>query len=186
LITIPAVQGDIVARNDDIREEVAHEYATEACKYAKQLYAVLAYVKKGPDIYSLLNEGITDTALPLTRGHNQQGLFALFQKREYLEDTKDGKQQKVTLKPIPTFDRWRENEREKFDRIQWWMTAPVFEEKEHYELDEKTILPFVHFDGCDEIKPTQGAYSEVYPVRVHPAHHDFWIPGPEVMWTDCS
>jgi hypothetical protein len=171
LITVPVVTRDILARSDKIDEEAAHEHALNACKYAKQLYAVLAYVKKGPDIFSLLREGVTDEALPLTRGEDDQGRFALFRKTD---------EPKPTLMPIPTFERWNEKEREKFDRVQWWMTAPVFEEKAHYDLDEKTILPFVAFNHSGEMKPMQGGYSEVYPVRVHPAHHDFWKTGPEV------
>jgi hypothetical protein len=162
------VTQDILSRNHAIAEDEAHQHALYACQYAKQLYAVLAYVKKGPDILSLLNEGVGDKALPLTRGDNDEGLFALFRKTEDSQ----------ALVSIPTFERWSEKEREKFDRIQWWMTAPVFEEKVHYELDEKTILPFVKFKG--EAKLMQGGYSEVYPVRIHPAHHDFWKAGLEV------
>lgn len=174
LITVPAVQRDILAKVNTIGEQAALDNATVACECAKQLYAVLAYVKKGPDISSLLREGITDKALPLTRAQNDEGHFVLFQK---LEDPND---QTSSSKPILTFESWDENEREKFDRVQWWMTAPMFEEKEHYELDEKTILPFVRLEKNEEIQSAQGAYSEVYPVRIHPAHHRFWKTRPEV------
>jgi hypothetical protein len=70
---------------------------------------------------------------------------------------------------------WKPKYRENFDRVQWWMISPVFEEGEHYYLDEKAVLPFVPLDANEESLGTQqGGYSEVYPVRIHPAHHKFW------------
>jgi hypothetical protein len=69
---------------------------------------------------------------------------------------------------------WRTEYWENFDRIQWWMTAPVFEYGGHYSLDEKTILPYV-YPSDEDIGEKRGGYSKVYPVCIHPAHHDFWI-----------
>jgi hypothetical protein len=167
LITVPAVARDIqVGSDNNIEEEEASKYANKTCEYAKKLYAVLAYIKKGADIRALLDEQVTDEVLPLKRKADDQGLFLL--------QLRDGG-------PIETFEAWSEKEREKFDRVQYWMTSPVFEDKEHYELDDKTILPFIRFNaGPDAQKPMQGGYSEVYPVRVHPAHHAFWKSNAEV------
>lgn len=166
LITVQAVARDIQNGNDNITENEALKYANAACESAKQLYAVLAYIKKGADIGILLEENITDEALPLKRKDDDQGLFAL--------ERRDGQ-------PIETFESWSEKEREKFDRIQWWMTSTVFEDKEHYDLDDKAILPFIRFKlEPDTQTPMQGGYSEVYPVRVHPAHHKFWKSDSEV------
>lgn len=74
--------------------------------------------------------------------------------------------------PIRTFQDWSEYDIEEFDRIQWWMLAPVFEDKEHCDLDDDIMLPFVPFTEAVEKK--EGGYSEVYAVRLHPAHHNFW------------
>lgn len=167
LITVEAVARDIQVRNDnDIGEDEALRYANAVCGSARKLYAVLAYIRRGADIRVLLDEHVTDDVLPLRRKADDQGLFALQQR--------DGR-------PIETLESWSEKEREKFDRVQWWMTSPFFEDKKHYELDDKTILPFIRFKaGSDIQRPIQGGYSEVYPVRIHPAHHDFWISGAEV------
>jgi len=136
------------------------EVARNTCESARQLFATLAYMKKVGEIYPLLSEGVTDKDLPLRRRPNDQDLFTL--QRE-----KGGS--------IGTLDKWNPPDLEKFDRIQRWMTAPVFKDQKHYDLDDNTILPFIPFKSNPEIQePKQGGYSEVYPVCVHPSHHQFW------------
>ncbi|KAH8590923.1 kinase-like domain-containing protein [Bisporella sp. PMI_857] len=165
LITPSLVTRDIQTYKG-ITPAKALEHVKIACQSAQKLYAVLALVKKGSHISDLLDAQITDKDLPLERRDSN---FALYRKSKNLEDD-----------PILVFADWTQKEREKFDRFQWWLTAPVFEDKEHYELDDKTILPFIPFQHRDDIKkPIQGGYSEVYPVRLHPAHHKFSILGPE-------
>lgn len=157
LITIESVTKDMRARNPAIKESDAKAIATKACKCGKQLYAILAYIKKGPDIRSLLEEGLTDNDLP----------FARLSKPTRLTRSSGD--------PITTFRDWEEKKLLKFHRIQWWMTAPVFKNQEHHELHKNTILPFVPFDLPEaKKKAKQGGYSTVYPVRIHPAHHTFW------------
>lgn len=160
LITVPAVAKDIRTGDSTISEEVALKFAKQACQSARKLYATLAYVKKGPDICGLLQEGITDEDLPLVpiaKGDRENALHR-----------RDGTS-------ISTFENWADKHLEKFDRVQWWMTAPVFKEGAHYELDDKEMLPFIPFTDNDNVPETKrGGYSEVYPVRVHPSHHEFW------------
>jgi hypothetical protein len=157
LLTKDAIAKDIQARNADIGEEEALEYADKACECAKQLCATLAYVGKGANICRLLQEGITDRDLPLVRASD--GSFAL---------------QRQTGESIKTFEEWSDEDLEDFDRIQYWMTAPVFQDKKHYNLDENAILPFMKFKASETQQAKQGGYSEVFPVRIHPAHHEFW------------
>ena len=55
------------------------------------------------------------------------------------------------------------------------MLAPKFKTLEHHEFEEDVILPFLALSEEEKkIRPKQGTYSEVFPVRIHPAHHDFW------------
>ncbi|KAG4422124.1 hypothetical protein IFR04_004751 [Cadophora malorum] len=161
LINEVSVSQDIQSHNPEINEHDAAAYAKLACESARQLYATLAYIKKGADICSLLKEGITDNDLPFVRKPNARSKFALYRK--------DGQ-------PIKASEAWKEKYLEKFDRSQWWMIAPVFHFAEDlYELDDNMFLPFVPFDTTkDELAHKQGGYSEVYPVRIHPAHHTFW------------
>ena len=161
LITVSAVASDIQARFPDVDEIQATLVAERVCAYARQLYAILAYVRKAEDITLLLEEGITDEDLPLFRKPNAHSVFALYRN--------DGN-------TIKTCETWRANHLEKFDRIQWWMIAPVFRLNEDlYRLDDKTVLPFIPLGhSSNELEHKQGGYSEVYPVRIHPAHHEFW------------
>lgn len=170
LVTIPQVTKDIQADNPELDEKEAAERAKKVCSSARQLYATLAYIKKGPEICALLDEGISDEDLPFERKPNSQRKFALYRR---------------TGEPIKTLEAWSDKYLEKFDRVQWWMTAPIFEDKVHHDLDDKTILPFVPLDADIETpEKKQGGYSEVFPVQIHPAHHEFWQSlGPKVRET---
>jgi hypothetical protein len=159
LITVPNVTKDILATNPEIGDVDAARYANDACRYARQLFATLAYIKKGSEICDLLNEGLTDEDLPLVRKPDKRSKFALRRKNG---------------EPIPTMVRWKDKYLENFDRVQWWMTAPVFVPGERHVFDAKTILPFVPFpEDIETQEKKQGAYSKVYPVIIHPAHHVF-------------
>jgi hypothetical protein len=159
LITESTIADDIQAHNGNIGEKEAADFAKKACQHARCLYATLAYIKRGADICALLNEGITDKDLPLVRKPNDRNA-PLYRR---------------CGNHVQTMTTWRPKYRENFDRVQWWMTSPVFEEGEHYYLDEKAVLPFIHLDANEASLGTkQGGYSEVYPVRIHPAHHKFW------------
>ncbi|TVY44399.1 hypothetical protein LSUB1_G002054 [Lachnellula subtilissima] len=161
LLTKDAIAKDIQARNPGIGEDEAYRWAEEARQCAKQLCATLAYIGKGADICTLLQEGITDQDLPLVRASESEESFAL---------------QRRTGELIKTFEEWKDEDLEDFDRIQYWMTAPIFQDKEHYNLDEKDILPFMKFKSSETQQAKLGGYSEVFPVRIHPAHHEFWEP----------
>jgi hypothetical protein len=162
LITKAAIADDIQAHNTNITYKEAEEYAEKACQDARCLYATLAYVKHGADICALLDEGINDQGLPLVRKANDRNASLYLRSEDLL----------VLVKAMTT---WKPKHRENFDRVQWWMTSPVFEYGAHYSLDEKTVLPFLPLDSKDaSLVRKQGGYSEVYPVRIHPAHHKFW------------
>jgi hypothetical protein len=131
-------------------ENQAAERAKKVCSSAKKLYATLAYIKKGPEICALLDEGISDQDLPFERKPNSQRKFSLYLR---------------TGEPIKTLEAWEDKYLERFDRVQWWITAPIFKDKGHHDLDDKTILPFVPLDVSSEIpEKKQGGYSEVFPV----------------------
>ncbi|EON60848.1 CMGC/CDK protein kinase [Coniosporium apollinis CBS 100218] len=159
LITIAAVAKEIQAGNRFGPAE-AVERAKEVCQSARHLFAILAYMKRGAEICTLLEEGVSDKDLPLLRRSDGQQRFALKLKKG---------------ESLKTMEKWSDKDLEKFDRYQYWMTAPVFKDKRHYNLHDNTILPFIPFKPDAETEePKQGGYSEVYPVRVHPSHHQFW------------
>lgn len=159
LITVSNIEGDIRASGYGIEPAEINDVAETACRIAKTIFAILAYMKKGPEICSLLRDDVSDRDLPLRRRRNDKGDFLL--------ERKSGV-------PIETFERWDDKDREDFDRTQWWMLAPVFRDKEHYELDDNVILPFIPFKTNADTAQKEGGYSKVYAVRLHPAHHRFW------------
>lgn len=160
LVTVPVVRKDILARNPDIPHTTAHDYAERVCepaKPAKKLYAVLTYVKKGADIGALLKEGVCDEDLPLV--------------------IRTGPRVEVKRKngeTVETLLTWKERRLKDFDRHQFTMTAPVFKELEYHEFENEAILPFLPLDPTQHHTPRHGGYSRVFPVRIHPDHHDFW------------
>jgi hypothetical protein len=160
LINIASIKQDIMEGDSSIEPVRAAEVAVKVCNIAPKMFATLAYMKRGHEICALLEDGVSDADLPLIGKKNDAGGFTL---------------QKVSGVPIKIFGPWYDDAREDFDRIQWWMMAPVFKSKEYHELDESTILPFIPFEGNEETeKRKQGGYSEVYARRIHPSHHDFW------------
>ncbi|PVH79934.1 kinase-like protein [Cadophora sp. DSE1049] len=161
LVTVSAVTRDIQAGFPDVDGAEAVRVAENVCGRCRQLYATLACVKKAIDMVLLLEEGITDEDLPFMRKPNNKTKFALLRRNG---------------QPIMAMNPWKDKYLEKFDRIQWWMLAPVFRfNEEIHILDDKTIMPFVPFEphGNDAAQD-QGGYSDVFAVRIHPAHHDFW------------
>lgn len=162
LITAANIEQDIRDKDDSIEEAEIKHVAQKACAIAPKVFATLALMKKGPEICSLLRDGISDEDLPLKRREKGKGDFTL---------------ERDSGVPIETFEHWNEDEKEDFDRVQWWMIAPVFKHKEHHELDERAILPFIPFETNTETeKKKEGGYSEVFARRIHPSHHNFWGP----------
>lgn len=161
LITEPVVNQSILRRHPGVGASEARRCAEETCRCARQLFATLAGVGMAGDIYFFLREGISDKDLPLKRVPAEQGRFLLGRKR--------------TKQPIAAMKTWNDKELEEFERTQWWMTAPFFKHLKHHELDDNAILPFIPFDPEEIVPETkEGGFSEVYPARLHSAHHNFW------------
>lgn len=169
LITVPIVAKDILARNPSIGESLAAEYAKKTCEHAQRLYATLAYVKRGADICNLLDEGVTDKDLPLRRQPNDRSKFAL-----HRQEIQEDKGTVLTiLRPISAMLDWPDKALEKFDRVQWWMNAPVFVSGKRHIFDSETVLPFIECETQQEKEVGKGGYSKVYVRRIHHSHHDF-------------
>ncbi|OJD29027.1 protein kinase domain-containing protein [Diplodia corticola] len=140
----------------------ARDQAERVCAEARNLFAILAYLKKGQDICSFLDEGISDKDLPFERIKNSKSKFAL---------------QRKDRSRIETLDAWEEADLESLGGTQWCMIAPIFkDETKHYKFHMNTVLPFMDPEGDEEEEPVNksgGGYSEVFTTRIHPAHHKF-------------
>ena len=72
------------------------------------------------------------------------------------------------------FAGWPRHDIIEFYYIQWSFSAPMFDKlHKHYEMDEHVIMPFVE---SEEDNARQGGYSEVWRVRIHPAHQRLLQP----------
>jgi hypothetical protein len=160
LITVENIKKDILEGDENIKPAEIEDVVAKVYDIAPKVFVTLAYMKRGHEICGLLRDGISDKDLPLSIKKNELGYFTL---------------ERISQVPIKTFERWDDDEKEDFDRIQWWMMAPVFRSKEHHELDESAILPFIPFEGNEETEEKkEGGYSEVYARLIHPSHHNFW------------
>jgi hypothetical protein len=219
LITEAVVKLVMQAGDPSIQDDKAEKYAKKTCQRARQFFAILTCIGKGHEMRSLLRQGVSDKDLPLRR---EVPKFKL--KRE-------------TGGRIRALDRFSQEHLENFDRIQWWMISPVFEDKEHYDLEDNTALPFISISpnaeangefnaeadteaatdsdavsdvvSDDELdtksnaelnvdrheefneesdneaeasKITVSGFSEVYPRRLHPSHHNFWKSSGSEVW----
>jgi hypothetical protein len=172
LITAPNIERDIHDRIQNIEPGEIKHLAKKISLVAPKMFAILAYMKKGAEICSLLKDGLSDDDLPLKRKANGKGEYKLFRKPEV---------------PIETFEHWSDRDVEDFDRYQYWMIAPVFEDRGHYELEDSHILPFMPYETTPETeKKHGGSYSVVYVARIHPAHHKFWGRTESRACYDCA
>jgi hypothetical protein len=165
LLTKYSIAKEIHSNTPDIGEEEALEFGEKACQSSKHLCATLVYIGKGSEIGVFLKEGITDQDLPFVRLND--GSFML---------------QRHSGKPVKTLEQWNGKDLEYFERVQYWMTAVFFHESKHHNLGEETILPFMKLKASEVQQSKHGGCSELFPVRIHPAHHDFWrASGSEVL-----
>lgn len=160
IITTSNVESEIQRGNSYSDPAGFKHIAEETCRIARKVFAVLACMGRGFEIEIFLRDGVSDEDLPVRGIKNENGGYEL---------------RRRSGAPIETFESWNDHDKEEFDRTQWWMLSPVFCDKEHYELEESTILPFIPFETGGEIeKKSLGGFSEVYAARIHRSHHKFW------------
>jgi hypothetical protein len=168
LITAPVIEREILAGNPHVKRTDARTYAKTIERSSQKLFAVLALRQKGAAICSFLENRISDADLPfLRRDENRQLSLWRREPEQRIQAFKEYEDEELEV--------------EEFSRLQWWMTAPVFDKysRNWLELEEEVILPFIPMKDHEKKNqgiPQQkiGGYSEVTAFRVHPAHHNFW------------
>ncbi|KAK6836486.1 hypothetical protein PG987_006981 [Apiospora arundinis] len=143
-------------------------------KSFKPVFALLVMFNKTSEILDIIGEDVTDVDLPLVNivagnyGRHRIGRRSRVQKAHKSDDSKIH---------LWCFSNWNRVESESFLRYQWMMLAPFFQESDyndvqHYELHDSHILPWIDSDG-DQYFEHQGGFGTVFPVRIHPEHHNF-------------
>jgi hypothetical protein len=135
-------------------------YVSRTCSSARKLFAILLGINKGSSILDFLADGITDSDLPLLKYPKRTANAGYTLRAKRRIDS-----------PIPAIEYWAWRDIRHFYCEQWWLKAPVFDTlRKHYELEDDCVLPFVEDKGNNIGSVNTGGYSEVWGVRIHPAH----------------
>jgi hypothetical protein len=152
-------------------------YTSRICPAAQKVFTIFLCGAHGwcrEAIRDILEENITDDDLPLARVYRDP------RSEEYILGKRDHALCRLddhTNCGLRVLSSWRLIEmQEDLCRDQWLALAPVFRSSQgsipHHNLDDSVVLPYT---DDQENKPELvmgGGYSEVWGVRVHPAHQD--------------
>jgi hypothetical protein len=171
----------------ELAEADLHNQCERIVHYAKRLFAVLVYSDKQDVILKLLGENVTDEDLPLirierteSRGHSMQDLKVRRSRHAQCYERDD------CGCSIRTLEEWRMRSAAELCRTQWMVLAPVFKKEErpdvipHIELNDACLLPFI--EDREKHDKMAGGYSEVWGVRIHPAHQKL-LPEGSMVWS---
>jgi hypothetical protein len=162
------------------RESLDH-YVHIICTKATKIFAILlASSIDIRGIRGLLDEGIRDGNLPFVR----VPLYGV--KRERRSSYTLGKYEHKNCQTeghdgcgIRALSNWQGADVQNLERDQWVALSPVFkkasEKVPHYHFEDTAVLPFTEDDENKKGKMMYGGYSEVWAVRIHPAHQDIMI-----------
>jgi hypothetical protein len=171
------------------RETRAH-YVNSICSKTTKIFAILlcSFSGSGDEkrrrvITKLIDEKISDKDLPFQRVYIEDtGRSANFQNHanpRYILARKEddsGKPGERGAYVIKALSNWPRMETQTLCRAQWITLSPVFKSRPgmvpHYDIEDQVILPFTEDTERDGQEIKQGGYSEVWPIRVHPAHQN--------------
>lgn len=138
----------------------------------KKIFGTLVRINKTTWINHFIDEGLYDCDLPFYFPNSNEPHELV------TRITKEGQEVPVHCFTVP---RWKSLDRELFQQYQWEFQAPFFEVTPanghgrrpiHYSLGDHAILPFIqNFEGERLGDMISAGYSEVWRVRIHPAHH---------------
>ena len=124
-------------------------------KTYRLIFAILLFLHRPSKIWSFIENGISDTDLPLLK-HPQVGKRFELRKQSDLNAS------------LKCFKRWTFDEIGSFEEKQWMFLAPVFSLTPHQLLKPEHVLPFKSWS------PIQGGgYGEVCKAEIHSGHHNF-------------
>lgn len=138
----------------------------------RKIFGTLVRINKTACIIHFIEEGLYDSDLPFYFPSSTE------QHEPVIRRTRQGQNIPVRCFTVP---RWKPFERESFEQYQWEFQAPFFQVTPtngtrrrplHYPLGDNAVLPFIEdFEGEGMGDMISAGYSEVWRVRIHPAHH---------------
>jgi hypothetical protein len=165
----------------DMEEQRREVYINAICSTSKKLFAILLCTSSAGNvrfICDFIDEGVNDADLPLTRVYPNGGTLSSHNRRMYTLARADHRSCMLldhSSCGINLFSKWHRMEIQNLCRDQWLALAPVFESvpgniPPHLSLDDAVVLPYIQDWELDVTRIKPGGYSEVWPVRIHPAH----------------
>lgn len=143
----------------------------------KIIFATLVCIDKAHCVTVFIDEDLYDCYLPFKFANKLANKL----RHDFVLYRKTSSNDQVQIQRISKMG-WSIRERENFQNYQWRFLAPYFEMVSdgkrrwplHYIFDDEQVLPFVEDsskEGRGEPSMVSGGYSDVWRVRIHPAHH---------------
>jgi hypothetical protein len=168
LITADAIRYELEVLYQDFQPFEISSTTRYIQENARKVFAILVFIGKGAYIREFIKERVTDADLPLKRWKEN--------------DSTSGSLPTNLRHPVYPGANWSKRDIASFNRDQWSFIAPVFDKVgQHYELEDDCILPFIENHGGIASQTISGGYSDVWSVRIHPAHQNlYWSPKQQV------
>jgi hypothetical protein len=163
------------------------DVATRISTSFRVVFAILVIIDKLGCLHEFLDPttGVSDSNLPLEKAEREDARNLYHLRKKYAPRSE-----------LNCFVGWTHHDLLCFYERQWSFLVPSFSldrngSAQHYNLDSKTILPFLEGPlwnaGIDD-QPEMGlgGYGIVRQGRMHPAHHDFQQTIPHVSYSFAS
>ncbi|KAK3949093.1 kinase-like domain-containing protein [Pseudoneurospora amorphoporcata] len=145
-------------------QTTTHEHREKRKSFHK-IFAILVMCNMTPKIINFLEEGLSDSDLPLKLVIPPTGRYDLQRQEQH------GSR-------LNFFRRgWTDFQMCEFSQWQWTTLAPFFERADghrdvnHYPLFPRSILPFTEVTGVEGTEEGGGGF--VFEAKIHPDHHTF-------------
>jgi hypothetical protein len=144
----------------------------------RKIFAILVLVDNVPAITHFIDQGIFDSHLPFLfrDGTGERtGTFNVYRKSKGREGEPDREIE------IGFFRDWDDLKLESFKSSQWQVLAPYFSlvskdnKVSHYNLDDRSVLPFIEDHKVDEPLAQHGGSADVRRVKIHYYHQNIRI-----------
>jgi hypothetical protein len=181
IINIPVIESELLRHGKDagLAQKV---WGTKGSKSElttrRKIFAILVLVENVPAITDFIDEGIFDCHLPfLFRDGTgeRSGTLDVYRKLKVREGEPDREIE------IEFFQEWDDLKLESFKSSQWQVLAPYFQlvskdnKVMHYNLDDRSVLPFIEDYKVDEPLAQHGGSADVRRVKIHKSHQNIRI-----------
>ncbi|KAE9370829.1 kinase-like protein [Stipitochalara longipes BDJ] len=166
-----------------MEDESVELYTDSICSTSKKLFAALICSSSGAQsraISNFIQEGIDDTDLPFSRLYLSDKSANLSGRVNQMYTLARDAHVSCTRTDhascgINAISNWSRDQVQSLSRDQWRVLAPIFESTPgttppHLHISDSAVLPFTEDHENDPESVKFGGYSEVWAVRIHPAH----------------